>query len=88
MKESTKAILMNVVIILLLLGANYITTSPNDYHVLGRFAFAGIFILLTGFINILMGIAKLVRRNEGGEFFILIGGIILLIGFSVCTKLA
>lgn len=88
MKESAKAILVNLVIIAVLLGINFIATSGQEHYFFGRFAFAGLLILFAGLINIGIGIGKLVRRNNGGELFLLSGGVILLIGFSVCTKLA
>ena len=88
MKASTKVILTNTVIILFLLGLNFVATTEKGNHILGRFAFAGIFILLTGLVNIGIGIGKLADKKEEGQSFILFGGIILVIGFSVCTVLA
>lgn len=88
MKASTKVILTNTIIILCLLCLNFVTTTEKGNHILGRFAFAGIFILLTGLVNIGIGIGKLADKKEEGQSFILFGGIILVIGFSVCTVLA
>lgn len=71
-----------------LLGINFIAISSQEHYFIGRFALAGLNILFAGLINIGISIGKLVRRSDGEKLFLLYGGVILLIGFSVCTKLA
>lgn len=85
MKEFSKPILFNLVIIgiAFLLG---LTTNSGD--IIGRFAVSGFIIVLLGIANLIIGGVKLVGGKENGDLYLLSGGVILLIGFSVCTRLS
>jgi hypothetical protein len=85
MKKYYWPILINGVAVLLLLAINYFTTNPKENNFFGRFAFSGLMILLLAFINFIAGMVRNRNRTGDGEYYLLASGLLLLIGFSVCT---
>jgi hypothetical protein len=85
MKGIMKPLIFNVVIIGIAFILNMIVGGGD---ILGRFATAGFVIVMLGITNLIIGGVKIVNNKENGSFYLLCGGVILLIGFSVCTRLA
>ncbi len=87
MKRINIVIAINVAIITAAVAINYFRTSPRGDYFFGRFAGAGLVILATALINIIIGLTyiNIFEKKDYGRSYLLVGGIILLIGFSVCS---
>lgn len=61
------------------------THSSGGENFLPTFAFSGTLMLLMAPVNLIIGMVRNRKRTGDGPVYLLISGILLLIGFSVCT---
>ena len=72
-------------IVMILLGVSYFLYSDSGTWLLSSFAIYTIFL----FIQLLVGLGLALSQNsrEWGKAMLIAAGIILLIGFSICTTM-
>lgn len=80
-----RALLVNVVLVIGLVGYNLLTTKAGGNYIFGRLAFSGVMILLLVPINLVAGMVRNRHHQPDGKYYILMAGILLLVGFSVCS---
>lgn len=80
-----RAILVNLAIIAGLIGYDLLTTEPGTAQYIPRLAFSGILILLLAVANLIVGMVRNRDKKGDGKYYIAASGVLLLIGFSVCT---
>jgi hypothetical protein len=80
-----KVILINILIVTGIFVINVLITRGDTYFFFGRFALTGVISILSGIINLFIGLSKMAIKDEGAKFYILMGGLFLLIGYSVCS---
>jgi len=90
MNKWKKQVLINVTIVAVLLFIDLLLAKGNklrttDHVYLPQFVFSGIMILLLAPINFITGMIRNRNRKGDGPIYLLISGLLLLIGFSVCT---
>jgi hypothetical protein len=85
MKMARKPVLVNLSIVAAILLLNYITTTANQHDLFGRFAVSGLAIVFLAGVNLVIGMVRNRDRKGDGPVYLLMAGILLLIGFSVCT---
>ena len=85
MKKRKRPIIINAGIVLLLFLIDFLFNSKESTKPLPRFAFSGLFILVLAFVNLLIGMIRNRGRNGDGQYYLLFAGVLLLIGFSVCS---
>lgn len=85
MNHWKKPVLINLLIVGLLLIYDLATTQQRTDSYVPRLALSGILILLLAPINLIMGMVRNRNKQKDGPAYLLVSGILLLIGFSVCT---
>lgn len=90
MNRWKKPVLVNLIVVAALVLCNILMVPHRDkgdlYQVyLPRFFASGIIILLLTLINLVIGMVRNRDRKRDGPIYLIISGIVLLIGFSVCT---
>ena len=87
MRNWKKPVLINAAVVAVVLLYNIVTTTGprggEDYF--PRLAFSGIIILLLAPVNLVVGMVRNRNRRGDGPVYLLLAGLLLLIGFSVCT---
>ena len=78
-------LLINGAIAAALFGIDWLTASPHGGEFTPRFAMSGTLILLLAPVNLVVGMVRNRKRKGDGPVYIALSGILLLIGFSVCT---
>lgn len=76
MNHWKKPVLINLLIVGLLLIYDLATTRP---------ALSGILILFLAPINLIIGMVRNRNKQKDGPAYLVLSGVLLLIGFSVCT---
>ena len=61
------------------------TAAPHGGEFTPHFALSGTLILLLAPVNLIVGMVRNRNRKGDGPVYIALSGILLLIGFSVCT---
>ncbi len=84
MNRWKKPLLINGAIIAALLIWNMLLPRNGDSYI-PRFAMSGTLILLMAPVNLIVGMIRNRMRKADGAVYIAFPGILLLIGFSVCT---
>jgi cell division protein FtsW (lipid II flippase) len=87
MKKAKKPLLVNLAIatFLVLTDAALSTSTGGDGFPLPRLMVSGLFILVLAFINLLIAMVRNRNRTCDGQYYLLCCGLLLLIGFSVCS---
>jgi RsiW-degrading membrane proteinase PrsW (M82 family) len=86
MKNMQRPVLINAAIVLLLLLIGCLFGSPKGVKVvIPGSAFSGTLILLLAATNFLIGMVRNRNRTGDGQYYFLLAGVLLLIGFSVCS---
>ncbi len=85
MKAWQKPVTVNAVVIALLLLCDLLFTTPGSTTPFPRLMFSGTFILLLAPINLVIGMVRNRQRKADGPYYLLMAGLVLLVGFSVCT---
>lgn len=80
-----RAILVNLAIIAGLIAYDLLTTEAGTAMYVSRLAFSGILILLLAVANLIVGMVRNRDKKGDGKYYIAAAGVLLLIGFSVCT---
>ena len=77
-----KPVLINAVLVILLLGSSYMFTRTWEYPI-DRFGWGSVGIVFLPCINFIAG--TVCNRRADGPFYLLMAGVLLLIGFSICS---
>jgi heme/copper-type cytochrome/quinol oxidase subunit 3 len=85
MNRWEKPLLINGAIVAVLFLFDLLTASQQGGEFTPRFALSGTLILLLAPINLIVGMIRNRNRKRDGTVYIALAGILLLIGFSVCT---
>jgi hypothetical protein len=85
MKKIKRPLLVNAGIVFLLNVLDYTFNSVLNTQLFPRFAFSGTLIMILAALNFLTGMVRNRNRTGDGPYYFLIAGVLLLIGFSVCT---
>jgi hypothetical protein len=85
MNHWKKPALVNGVVIVVLLLIDLATTAPNSNSYTPRLFLSGTLILLLAPINLVIGMVRNRNKKQDGPFYLLVSGLMLLIGSSVCT---
>jgi hypothetical protein len=85
MKPWKKPVLINAAIAAVLFIYDLLTATHQSGSYTPRFALSGTLILLLAPINLIIGMVRNRNRKKDGPYYLLMAGIVLLIGFSVCT---
>lgn len=78
-----KPVLLNTVVFAALLLYDLATNAYTNDGLFGRFASIGMMLLLLAPVNFVIGLVR--WRKGDGPAYLIISGLLLLIGFSVCT---
>lgn len=81
MKKLQRPILINAAIVLALLLIDFLFVAQSSNELF----FSGTFIILLAPINFIIGIVRNRQHRGDGPYYFLIAGVLLLIGFSVCS---
>ena len=79
-KNLIRPALINAAVVLLLLLADVFFNDPSS-----RFFVSGTIILFVAAFNFIIGMIRNRNRKGDGPYYFLFAGILLLIGFSVCS---
>jgi hypothetical protein len=85
MNHWKKPLLINLLIAVALLLFDVATGGSGDGMYVPRFALSGILILLLAPVNFIIGMVRNRDKKGDGPAYLVVSGILLLIGFSVCT---
>lgn len=85
MNHWKKPVLINLIIVSLLLLYDVATTRPGAGSYVPRLALSGLLILLLAPINLVIGMVRNRNKQKDGPAYLVLSGVLLLIGFSVCT---
>lgn len=85
MNKWKKPVLINAAIVAALLLYDVATAMHNNGSYVPQFAFSGTLILLLAPVNLVIGMVRNRNKSGDGPVYLLLSGILLLIGFSVCT---
>lgn len=85
MNSWRKPLLINGAIAALLLLFDGLTGGAGDGMYVPRFALSGIVMLLLAPVNLVIGIVRSVNRKNNWPVYIMLSGLLALVGFSVCT---
>lgn len=83
MNRWKKPLLINGIMLAGLLLYTLATDGFTSDGPFGRFAAVGLLLLLLAPVNFVAGLVR--WRNADGPVYLLLSGLLLLIGFSVCT---
>lgn len=87
MNHWKKPVLINAAIVAALLLYDLLATTHQGGEFVPRFALSGTLILLLAPINLVVGMVRNRNRKKDGPYYLLVSGLVLLVGFSVCTLL-
>jgi len=85
MNRWRKPVLVNSIIVATLFIINGISATTNENSVVPRFALSGTVVLLLALVNLVIGMVHNRDKKADGLVYIALSGILLLIGFSVCS---
>jgi hypothetical protein len=87
MKKIKRPLLINGTIVSFLIIADLLfgTSSSSGGFTMPRLATSGTLILLLAPVNLIIGMVRNRNRTGDGQYYILFSGILLLLGFSVCS---
>ena len=77
--------MINLLLVLVLLAVDFVVNSEANTRPLPRYVMSGTLMLLLAFINLLVGMVRNRNRTGDGQYYLLCSGILLLMGFSVCS---
>ncbi|WP_162944600.1 hypothetical protein [Flavisolibacter nicotianae] len=80
-----RPILVNAVLVAVIFLVDLASQSPTYFF--PRYTFTGMFMVLLTAGNFLFGMIRNRNRKGDGHYYFLISGVLLLIGFSVCSYL-
>lgn len=87
MQKMKRPLLINAAIALLLILLDLLlgSSSSSGGYSMPRLATSGTLILLLAPVNFLVGMIRNRNRKGDGQYYFLLSGVLLLIGFSVCS---
>lgn len=87
MNRWKKPVLINggIAAVLILYDLLTATAGGGGENFVPKYAFSGTMILLLAPVNLVIGMVRNRNKKGDGPVYLLISGILLLIGFSVCT---
>lgn len=85
MNRWRKPVPVNSSILVMLFLLYAITTSPIKHGAVSRFTLSGTLILVLAVVNQVIGMLHNRDKKADGPVYIAFAGILLLIGFSVCS---
>lgn len=85
MKPWKKPLLINLAIGSVLVLYDLLFVAPKNSGPFAPLAFSGTLILLLAPVNLVVGMVRNRNRKKDGPYYLLMAGLMLLIGFSVCT---
>ena len=85
MKPWKRPVLINSILVGIMLALSYAFTTQWEYPV-DRFGWGSVGIVFLAFINLIVGMVRNRNRKPDGPYYLLMTGVLLLIGFSICSS--
>ena len=85
MKKIVRPVVINVIVVIVLLLIDLFINSTANTRPLPRFILSGFSILILALVNLITGMVRNRDKKGDGQYYLLIAGVLLLIGFSVCS---
>ena len=85
MKKFARPLIVNAIIVLVLFIIDFFANSTRNTRPFPRFFLSGFLILLLSLINLITGMIRNRDKKGDGQYYLIIAGVLLLIGFSVCS---
>jgi hypothetical protein len=85
MKPWKKPVTANAILIAVLVLCDLLFMTRGSTTPFPRLMFSGTFILLLAPVNLVIDMVRNRQRKGDGPYYLLMAGLVLLIGFSVCS---